>query len=88
MYCHMLLRSCLRYTLHKLNMQLTCGLLCLLYFQNLLCVMSWVNRSFSSSLSCSGKTLKSLFMASRELVNRRMYLASRSSSGTLLHKKI
>lgn len=62
----------------------TCGVLCLLYFQNFPCEMMSASRWLRVSRSETDKDTSSFLRASSELVNTRTYFACRSSSGTLL----
>ena len=69
------------------TIRLTCGVLCLLYFQNFPWARSCASRSLRASRSGGGSCMRSRLRASRELVSRRTYLASLSSSGTFLDKR-
>ena len=62
----------------------TCGVLCLLYFQNFAEFTSWTSLSSRASLSLWASRESSLFTPSREQVCMRTYLDSLSSAVTLL----
>lgn len=65
----------------------TCGVLCLLYFQNFAEFTRSASLCSRASLSLWRSRERSLFTPSRELVSMRTYLASLSSSVTLLEKR-
>lgn len=70
----------------KLLPAVTCGVLCLLYFQNLPELRRSASLGSRASLSLWSSSDSSLFTPSRELVSIRKYFASFSSLVTLLKK--
>lgn len=66
--------------------KVTCGVLCLPYFQNLFWDRSDINFSSNECISFFGSMLSNFFKANKEQVKIRKNLASLSSSGTVLRK--